>query len=492
MSPGALFRHQQRRLSAAVGATALTLALAPSIASADFQLGLQDYTPSDPTGQAMYSVLHIVSGSTVRISLPWAAVAPAGSRKPSGFDAANPADRRYDWASIDAAVRAAVQHGLRVVLQFGSAPRWAQPPGEPAHARQFPGAWNPSAADFAAFARASALRYDGAFPDPLHPGTTLPRVRYWEIWNEENLPYDLSAPNLVEEYRSLLNASYAAIKSVRRDDLVALGGLAPVSFVGGLSISPLKFAAQLLCLRRVRTSFVRARSCPRRAHFDVFADHPYTLAATPTKHAYRYDDVLIGDVGKIHAVVAAADRLHTVLPRIRHPIWVTEWSWFTNPPDKQVGDRAAVAARYTAWSMYEMWRASVSLVVWFVAKDPPGSGANSPSLVFGGGLYDSRGRAKLMLRAFAFPFVASVSRGRGYAWGRVPGASRAVVVVQRFSRHRWVHVATARTGRDGVFQARFRTSGNGRYRVAVLHGPTSLAFDSRPIPPVRTHLFNSG
>lgn len=79
---------------------------------------------------------------------------------------------------------------------------------------------------------------------------------------------------------------------------------------------------------------MRARSCPRAAHFDVFADHPYSVAATPTKHAYRYDDVLISDLSKVAAVVRAADALRTVTPRIPHRIWVTEWSWFTNPPDR--------------------------------------------------------------------------------------------------------------------------------------------------------------
>ncbi len=39
------------------------------------------------------------------------------------------------------------------------------------------------------------------------------------------------APNLVTEYRSLLNAAYAPIKSVSRSDIVAIGGLAPVSFI---------------------------------------------------------------------------------------------------------------------------------------------------------------------------------------------------------------------------------------------------------------------
>ncbi len=183
------------------------------------------------------------------------------------------------------------------------------------------------------------------------------------------------APHLVTEFRSLLNAAYGQIKSVRRSDVVAIGGLAPVSFIKNVSISPLKFAADLMCLRRVGTHFVKAGSCPSKAHFDVLAMHPYSLLATPTKHAYAYDDVLIADMGKLTTLLHAARQLHTVAAGSRFGLWVTEFSWFTNPPDKEVGDAPMVSARYTAYSMYEMWRAGASLVTWFLARDSKSRGS---------------------------------------------------------------------------------------------------------------------
>lgn len=468
---------------------------APAAAQADFQLGLQDNAFSAPATSASsqfdYRALQTIRGTTVKLPLNWASVAPGGATKPAGFSATNPSDPHYNWASVDATVETAAAHHARVLLILNTAPQWAQPPNRPASLKSFPGAWNPSATEFAAFTHAAAVRYGGKFRDPLHPGLNLPRVHYWEIWNEENLPYDLGAPNLVEEYRSLLNDSYAAIKGVDRSNMIVLGGLAPVSFVAPLSIGPLKFAADLFCLRRIGTRFVRARKCPHPAHFDIFADHPYTLAVTPTQHAYVYDDVLIADLGKIDTVLRTAERLHTVARHTRHPIWVTEWSWFTNPPDKQIGDREPVAARYTAYSMYEMWRAGVSFVSWFLVRDPP-LGRNSPGLVYGGGLYTTAGREKLVMRAFAFPVVASVSRGRGFVWGRAPLQRRGRVVIQQLRNHHWGAVTTVRTGADGVFQAHFPARSNGTYRARVIGGPTSLAYDSKPIPPKRTHLFSPG
>ena len=73
------------------------------------------------------------------------------------------------------------------------------------------------------------------------------------------------------------------------------------------------------------------------------------------------------------------------------------------PPNRTVGDRDGTAARYVADSLYEMWRSGVSLVIWQTIRDF--TGANP----FGGGLYDIHGRPKLMLRAYAFPVMASVA-----------------------------------------------------------------------------------
>jgi hypothetical protein len=306
------------------------------------------------------------------------------------------------------------------------------------------------------------------------------------MWNEENLPVYLAAPDLVAEYRALLDAGYSAVKAVHRDNVIVFGGLAPVSYLPPLSVAPLRFAAAVMCLHRVGTQFRANRSCPQRAEFDVFAIHPYSLAATPTKHAYAYDNVLVGDMGKVARLVAAGDRLHTVAPRIRHQLWVTEFAWFTNPPDALVGDSGRVAARYVAYSMYEMWRSGVALVIWQTVRDTVAAGR------VGGGLYSISGPPKPDLWAYAFPFIASVDHGSGFAWGRVPVSRRMKVLVERGYGGRWRVVARARTGADGVFDVRFRAPGNGLYRAVTVGGPTSLAYDSRAIPPRRTHLFNTG
>ncbi len=461
------------------------LVFGPATAKAQFQLGLDDpgfgAQATGAQSRAASAAMGAIDGSVVRVGVYWAQVAPDGRAMPAGFNAADPADPRYRWTATDYAVRSAVEHHLRVLFYFLDAPRWAQGrrPEEPYVST---GAWDPNPTALAAFIRAAAVRYGGSFPDPLNPGANLPRVSYWEPWNEPNIPGYFGARDPVSAYRTLLDRAYGVLKAVHQDNLVVLGGLAPVSPVPG-SIPPLDFGADLLCLHRSGAGFAANRSCRQRADFDVFAMHPYSLAATPTKHAYESGDALVGDMSKVGALVRTADRLHTTAQRIHHQIWVTEFSWITNPPNSQLGDSDPVAARYVAYSMYEMWSSGASLVIWAQVLDTPGAD------MAGGGLYWGSGQPKLTLQAFAFPVVASVSRGDGFVWGRVPVSHPVQVVVERASGRRWRQVGTSVTGSDGVFTARFRATGNGRYRARVIGGPTSLAYDSRPIPPKRTHLY---
>ncbi len=319
------------------------------------------------------------------------------------------------------------------------------------------------------------------FPDPLHPGTSLPRVKLYEIWNEENASvYYLAAPDLIGEYRSLLTAAYTSIKSVHGDNVVGMGGLSPV-YVKDQVISPLQFAASLMCLRRVHTHYVRTSQCLP-APFDALTLHPYSLAVTPTKHAYRYDDTLVADMGKARALLAAAEKLHTVGRHTR--LWVTEWEWYSNPPVPQLGDPLPVAARYIAWSMYEFWRTGTSLVTWFKIF-PPASGAPVSPLV------NVPAQPSLKQVAFEFPVIAIVKHGNGYVWGRAPVGKRTKVFVQHKAKHRWRTIGSVRTGSNGVFQLSFSASGNGSYRAQIKHGMISLPYNSRAIPAKQIHPFGN-
>ena len=214
-------------------------------------------TGSTPAATGLWIPRAVQEGATmVRVNVTWSEVAPID--RPSSFNPADPASPGYDWSAVDASVRNLTSQGLQVVLTILSAPAWAEGPGAPSDVE--PGTWWPDPTQFANFATAAALRYDGRFPDPLHPGAFLPRVRYWQPWNEPNLAIYLSpqwtrvgrgwAPASPTIYRQLLNAFYRAVKRVSPSNFVVTAGTAPYGDPpGGQRMPPVEFDRDLFCLR---------------------------------------------------------------------------------------------------------------------------------------------------------------------------------------------------------------------------------------------------
>jgi hypothetical protein len=468
-------------------ATVAGFAVFPLVAQAKFQLGVQDSNLSGISTEAhtapSYTAIQPLAPSLIRVNVVWFAV--AGN---TPFGLSNQADPHYKWTLIDQSVRRAAARNLQVVLDLSAAPNWAEGPGIPpaSDPNVGKGAWEPNATLFGQFAHAVAERYSGGTPDPLHAGLALPRVKYYEMWNEPNLGGYIAGPNKPAQFRNLVNAGYSGIKSVHSDNFAILGGLAPISPVGIYSWHPLSFIRQVLCVRQGRKHYVRVNHCPK-TNFDAAGVHPYALAATPTKPANNHNDILIHDVYKLTNVVRGAERAHTV-NRERHQIWNTEWSWFTNPPQAQYGDPQPAAARYVAYSMYEEWKASVSVVIWQVLADVVG-GPNP-----GGGLETAAGAPKMTMSAFGFPFIASVGKHhKGYAWGRAPVHGRVTVLVSRQAKGgQWHQVAKVHSDGYGVFQAHFKAHGNGTYRAQVAGGGSSLPYFSARIPGRRTHPYSFG
>ncbi len=371
---------------------------------------------------------------TVRIPVEWREI--VAPDPPPGFDATDPASPAYDFTSVDAAVRDTVAAGLRPLLVLTRAPAFAEAPHRWPYA--YPGSWDPNPSAFGAFATAVARRYSGSFPDPLSPGELLPRVRFYEAWNEPNLSRYLE-PQWVASggrwlafspllYRALLNALYVAVKSVRPGDVVIASGVAPNGEPAGVGrMTPLRFLRALLCLEPVgprgrgdagglrrgpavgRTGAAgtrgggarggrstaglrhreRARAkeaaaaglhdaCPDPAHFDVLAFHPLSFES-PNVPAASSQDVAIADIAKVTTLLAAAVRAHTALPRTSKPLWVTELNWESAPPAPD-GVPPSLQALWISRALHRLWIAGVGLAEWQFLDDPsPGVTLGTPT-----------------------------------------------------------------------------------------------------------------
>src|SRR5436309_3525398 len=152
---------------------------------------------------ADFSRMKQAGAGIVRVPVAWSSVGPHRPAEP-----ANPADPSYRFGGLDDAVRTASADGLRVLITFSSAPRWAEgrhrPRGAPA------GSWKPNPKALGHFAHALAARYSGSFT-PLGSLSPLPRVRDLQVWNEPNLRKYLTPqwrrrrPVSPKRYRRMLN-----------------------------------------------------------------------------------------------------------------------------------------------------------------------------------------------------------------------------------------------------------------------------------------------
>jgi hypothetical protein len=362
--------------------------------------------------------------SFIRLYLYWNRVATA---EPA--DAADPSDPAYDWSLVDGQVNAAIAHGLRPVLDFRSAPLWAQGPGGNAG-----GTVSPDASALAAFARAAAERYGG-------------RVRYWEIWNEPNSAgflrpqYDAAGRSVAPRfYRRLVNAAASALHEADPANIVIVGETAPF---GSRGHPPLEF------LRKLFSARVEA---------DVVSHHPYTLGSPA--HAAAGDAVSLGDLRDwARAVRGAVDSGHVVshdgTPKRRVPLWVSELSWDTSPPDPQ-GVPAGLHARWVAEAMHRSWQAGADVVIWGQLRDYP-LNDDRPWGIYQSGLYAYDDAPKRSLAAFRFPFVAYARDGKIEVWGRTPDGLAGHVALQRRIRSEWVRARSLDARPTGIFVSSWRS-----------------------------------
>ena len=448
--------------------------LAPASAGAarPLTLGFTDTTFAGPGGVPWLERSAAAGADMVRIDVGWPATDSAA--RPTGFDPRNPADPHYDFGAADAAIKAATADGLGVLVVVGGAPRWAEGPHRPASAPA--GSWRPDPRAIGDYAIALAKRYSGHFPDPAAPARALPRVAAFQVWNEPNLSLYLSpqwsggravAPVL---YRRMLNAFYRGVKSVDSRALVVAAGTGPFGDPpGGQRIPPVIFWRDVLCLGQ-SGSAVRAAPCPDPAHFDVFAHHPYSVGP-PTTSALDPDDVSIPDLGKLTGLLHAAERFGTVLPREPHPLWITEVSYDSNPPDPN-GVPIAEHARWLEQALAELWREGAQAIFWNQVGDQPpipnyGSTAQS-------GVYYLDGAPKPALTAFRFPLVAwRLGRAALEVWGRAPASGR--LTIEELQGTRWQSVRTFRVRASATFVTRLATSSR-VYLRAKVGGATSLVW----------------
>jgi hypothetical protein len=322
-----------------------------------------------------------------------------------------PAQGRFRWRESDRVLRGLRTRAILPVVTLVGVPGWANG----GRGTRFAPA---SGKEFAAFARAAARRY--------------PFVRHWTIWNEPNLRRWLE-PTLPGTYvRRLLNPAYRAIHAVNRRARVAGGVTGPRGNVGG--VSPVDWLRGM------------ARAGAR---LDAYAHHPHPGG--------RYESPTVGGCFGASCRTITLANLRVLIREVRRiwgprkRIWLTEWGYQTNPPDKLLGVSPRLQAQYIGEAAQLVYRArQVDMLIQFLYQDEPQLER------FQSGLLTSGGRAKPALHAFPFP-LANAGRDGGVArfWGQVRPRSgrqpyRLQLVENRGRRKTWLS-PLRRTDRRGTF-----------------------------------------
>jgi hypothetical protein len=346
------------RLRLAFAALAVALVCVPSAGAARGMLvGLLDEAALYDEPSYVFPLMEQARTQVLRLNLYWGGRSGVAKGRPAR--STDPDDPAYDWSLYDRTVNYAAQHRIRLVLSIYGTPGWANrgrglnvPPT--------------SIADLRNFAYAAAKRYGG-----LHPGAdgrTLPAVKFWLAWNEPNYPIGLKQQYrrvrgrwIVQsaiDYAKICTAVYDGVhRTLIKGERVGCGVTGPRGNNQPRSsrptVSPLAF------MRALKGAGLSARK------FDAYAHHPYygARAETPTTKPASTAVTM----ANINVLVAELTRLWG-----RKRLWITEYGYQTNPPDRALGVSYAKQAAYMKQA-FAMARKNprIDMMIWFLLRDEP-------------------------------------------------------------------------------------------------------------------------
>jgi len=323
--------------------------------------------------------------SIARIPVFWRQTAPTRPLTPT-----NPNDPAYNWGTLDAAVDEAKANGLEPLLTVSAAPDWAEGRNRPVFEKSPAGTWKPDADALGDFAQALATRFRD-------------RVRHYEVWNEPNLSVFLTPQykrkRLVgsDIFRRMLNAFFEGAHRVQPKAKVISGGTAPYgSTRGRMRTRPLVFLRDLLCVKRS----LEPKKCGSKAKLDALAHHPTNTSGGPRVSAIHPDDASTPDVKNVIKVLRAAEKHRRLATGGRHQLWLTEFWWETNPPDKCTGVSQKRQAKWISQALRLFKRQGASVAVNYLVRDHPYRAADCGRESYQTGVLFANGEKKRSFRAF--------------------------------------------------------------------------------------------
>jgi polysaccharide biosynthesis protein PslG len=247
-------------------------------------------------------------------------------RMPIRWCVVEPQRGHWEFSAIDRAL-AVIPPKTEILAMLMSVPTWANGI-DPQKAEGWSDAYPPKdIGDWERYVTTTVSRYRG-------------RIRYWEVWNEENgVDFYRPRPD-VPGYLRLLQAAYRAANQADHQCVVVLGGLQMNGIVPN-PWSPVK-------TRNFIEDLYRAGARP---YFDVCNIHPYVL---PEEGAQRMM-TLIG--GTLSVMTKYGDA--------RKPLWVTEVGCGANSHDAEAAQARLLADTFAATQK----EPRIERIFWFLLRD---------------------------------------------------------------------------------------------------------------------------
>jgi Glycosyl hydrolase family 79 C-terminal beta domain len=409
---------------------------------------------------------------TVRIQLSWARIAPdqGAATMPAGFNPTDPNSPGYNWSAIDRAVDLVVAAGMDPILMLdGPPPLWASSKPSLNNPR-----YRPRATAFGPFAAAVAKRYGD-------------RVDRYILWNEPNLPLWLQpqatckfakrcTPVSPDLYRAMVGEAYKPIHDADPGAVVLIGALAPSGsnlMSDNAAMRPLQFLRSLACVDVHLVPIASGRCATfQPVPLDGLSYHPHSTRHAPDQPYANPGDADLASLSKVERLLDQLQqrgRLHSTTTPIN--LWLDEYGYQTDPPDKARGVSLARQDRYLQQAAYLAWRRPrVQLLANYLWNDEKLGGGR----LFSGwqsGLIDLNGRDKPALANFANPMWIDTKRSA--IWGQVrPGGQHTVVIEMRPPgvATSWQQVAAVVTAPDGSWWLSTNVVPYGSYRATSEDG----------------------
>jgi hypothetical protein len=486
-----------------------------SIMQDDDQLLYRGNATRDKTLQQMKAL----GVDYVRVTVLWSIVAngaestPAKRRK---FKADNP--RTYpklNWDRYDELVKSATR--LRIGVYFDIT--GPGPPQVMGHTKDktIAAAFKPNPKEFYKFVKAVGTRYSGTFRDENYGNTILPAVHFWSLWNEPNQgawlapQYLHGKPYSPQLYRELyLRGHQGLAETGHGRDVILAGETAPLGSPAKGARTPMrpaKFIRELFCLQPNGQPYTGAaassRGCGLFQKFAAqggwqmtgWAHHPYTKKLAPNQRDPNPDSITLANIDDLGTLLDKVANTNHDIPAAL-PVFLTEFGYETNPPDKFAGislDQQAAWINQGDEIAYHNPRIASTEQFLYIDQSPLTKYKKNSKrywFTYQSGLRYGDGKAKPALIAYAFPFNMTPAapgpggQGQFEAWGQLRFRPNFTAGDQVVLQHRpqgspaWTDVTTITVDNPvGFFDVPVPAQGPGNWR-AVLVGTNVASRES--------------